>query len=130
MASLYADEDFHYQAVTELRRLGHDGLTVQEAGQGGQGVTDPQGPPFPGAPGSDARPAWAGAGPGAGPLAGFDGVLVRTMPPGSLEQVVFRMDLLPRLAARGVRVVNPPRAVEVCVDKYLAAAKLAAAGLP
>ncbi len=62
-------------------------------------------------------------------LAGFDGVLVRTMPPGSLEQVVFRMDLLHRLQARGVRVLNPPRAVEICVDKYLATALLEAAGL-
>jgi ribosomal protein S6--L-glutamate ligase len=63
-------------------------------------------------------------------LDGFDGVLVRTMPPGSLEQVVFRMDLLHAAAARGVRVLNPPRAVEACVDKYLASARLAAAGLP
>jgi RimK family alpha-L-glutamate ligase len=62
-------------------------------------------------------------------LAGFDSVLVRTMPPGSLEQVVFRMDLLHRLQARGVAVLNPPRAVETCVDKYLATAKLEAAGL-
>jgi RimK family alpha-L-glutamate ligase len=62
-------------------------------------------------------------------LAGFDGVIVRTMPPGSLEQVVFRMDLLHRLQARGVRVLNPPRAVEICVDKYLATALLEAAGL-
>jgi RimK family alpha-L-glutamate ligase len=62
-------------------------------------------------------------------LAGFDGVLVRTMPPGSLEQVVFRMDLLHRAQARGVAVLNPPRAVETCVDKYLATACLAAAGL-
>ena len=65
----------------------------------------------------------------AGSLAGFDAVLVRTMPPGSLEQVVFRMDLLHRLQARGVRVLNPPRAVEICVDKYLATALLEAAGL-
>ena len=63
-------------------------------------------------------------------LAGFDAVIVRTMPPGSLEQVVFRMDLLHRCRARGVRVLNPPRALEVCVDKYLACAKLDAAGLP
>ena len=63
-------------------------------------------------------------------LDGFDGVLVRTMPPGSLEQVVFRMDLLHRLHARGVRVLNPPRAVETCVDKYLATARLQGAGLP
>ena len=62
-------------------------------------------------------------------LANFDAVLVRTMPPGSLEQVVFRMDALARCEALGVLVVNPPRAIEAAVDKYLASAKLAAAGL-
>ncbi|MGH7173521.1 MAG: ATP-grasp domain-containing protein [Gemmataceae bacterium] len=62
-------------------------------------------------------------------LSGFESVLVRTMPPGSLEQVVFRMDLLHRAQARGVAVLNPPRAVETCVDKYLATAYLEAAGL-
>src|SRR4051812_29241466 len=56
-------------------------------------------------------------------LAGFDGVIVRTMPRGSREQVVFRMDLFPRCGAGGVGVLNPPRALEVCVDKYLACAK-------
>ncbi len=63
-------------------------------------------------------------------LDGHDAVIVRTMPPGSLEQVVFRMDLLHRLALSGCRVLNPPLALEVCVDKYLASAKLEAAGLP
>jgi ribosomal protein S6--L-glutamate ligase len=58
------------------------------------------------------------------------GVLVRMMPPGSLEQVVFRMDALHRLQALGIPVLNPPRAVEMAVDKYLALAALAAAGLP
>ena len=67
---------------------------------------------------------------GRGPLDDYDAVLVRTMPPGSLEQVVFRMDVLHRLDARGVRVLNPPRAVEICVDKYLATARLQAADLP
>jgi RimK family alpha-L-glutamate ligase len=62
-------------------------------------------------------------------LLGCDGVIVRTMPPGSLEQVVFRMDALHELQARGIPVLNPPRALEVCVDKYLASARLAAAGL-
>jgi RimK family alpha-L-glutamate ligase len=62
-------------------------------------------------------------------LYGYEAVLVRTMPPGSLEQVVFRMDLLQRVQARGVPVLNSPRAVETCVDKYLATAKLEAAGL-
>ena len=36
-----------------------------------------------------------------------DAVVVRTMPAGSLEQVVFRMDLLHELQARGKLVVNP-----------------------
>ncbi len=58
-----------------------------------------------------------------------DGVLVRMMPPGSLEQVVFRMDALHRVAAAGVPVLNPPRAVEAAVDKYLTLALLASSGL-
>ena len=35
MARLYADEDFLYGVVVELRQLGHDVLTVQGAGQRG-----------------------------------------------------------------------------------------------
>jgi len=62
-------------------------------------------------------------------LAGCDAVLVRTMPPGSLEQVVFRMDALAQLEAAGVVVLNPPKAVEAAVDKYLTTARLARAGL-
>lgn len=59
-----------------------------------------------------------------------DAVIVRTMPPGSLEQVVFRMDALARLEAAGVCVLNSPRSLECAVDKYLTTARLAAAGLP
>lgn len=58
-----------------------------------------------------------------------DAVLLRTMPAGTLEQVIFRMDLLHRLAAAGVPVINPPRAIEIAVDKYLSLAQLEAAGL-
>jgi hypothetical protein len=36
---LYADEDFSYPVVEELRRLGHDVLTVQEDGI--RGTPDP-----------------------------------------------------------------------------------------
>jgi ribosomal protein S6--L-glutamate ligase len=78
----------------------------------------------------DFRRVRAGVAAGTDSLAGFDTVLVRTMPPGSLEQVVFRMDALHRLQARGTLVLNPPLALEACVDKYLAAARLEAAGLP
>lgn len=62
-------------------------------------------------------------------LGDFDAVLVRTMPAGSLEQVVFRMDVLGQLTAGGVLVVNQPRAIEAAVDKFLASAKLQSAGL-
>jgi ribosomal protein S6--L-glutamate ligase len=78
----------------------------------------------------DFRRVTAGVATAADSLAAFEAVLVRTMPPGSLEQVVFRMDVLHRLEAHGVLVMNPPKAVEICVDKYLATAKLEAAGLP
>ena len=72
---------------------------------------------------------YAGA-PGRDPFADFDSVLVRTMPAGSLEQVVFRMDLLHAAVANGLKVLNPPRAVETCVDKYLTNVRLLKAGLP
>jgi ribosomal protein S6--L-glutamate ligase len=62
-------------------------------------------------------------------LAAFDALLVRTMPPGSLEQVVFRMDCLARHEAAGGVIINPPKAIEAAVDKYLTTAKLKAAGL-
>ncbi len=61
-------------------------------------------------------------------LTAVDAVLVRTMPPGSLEQVVFRMDALARLQALGVKVVNSPKAVEAAVDKFLTTALLEQAG--
>jgi ribosomal protein S6--L-glutamate ligase len=106
IAILSAGDGWH---VRDLRRaaaaLGHDAVAV------------------------DFRRVTAGLGVGADSLAGFDGVMVRTMPPGSLEQVVFRMDVLHRLQARGAAVLNPPAAVETCVDKYLASARLEAAGL-
>jgi RimK family alpha-L-glutamate ligase len=60
----------------------------------------------------------------------FDVILVRTMPPGSLEQVVFRMDVLARLESSGTRVVNSPKSLECAVDKYLTTARLQSAGLP
>lgn len=63
-------------------------------------------------------------------FADYDAILVRAMPPGSLEQVVFRMDLLGQWEAAGGVVVNPAKAIETAVDKYLALARLHQAGLP
>lgn len=63
-------------------------------------------------------------------LSTVDAVIVRTMPPGSLEQVVFRMNLLAQLEARGVQVLNSAKAIECAVDKYFTTARLTAAKLP
>ena len=63
-------------------------------------------------------------------LEACDVVVVRGIPRGSLEQVVFRVDALHALAAAGVRAVNPAPAIERTVDKFLASALLAAAGVP
>ncbi len=63
-------------------------------------------------------------------LDGLDAVLVRIIPRGSLEQVVFRMDALHRLEALGVSVVNPAAALERTVDKFYTSSLLEDAGLP
>ncbi len=62
-------------------------------------------------------------------LSEMQGVLVRMMPPGSLEQVIFRMDSLHRLERLGVPLLNPARAVEISVDKYLSLSLIERAGL-
>lgn len=59
-----------------------------------------------------------------------DAVLARIIPSGSLDQVIFRVDALHWLEERGVAVVNPPRAIERCVDKFYTSALLQEAGLP
>lgn len=40
MARLYSNENFPFPVVEELRRLGHDVLTIQETGRAGQAVPD------------------------------------------------------------------------------------------
>jgi RimK family alpha-L-glutamate ligase len=57
-------------------------------------------------------------------------LLVRTIPTGSLEQIIFRMDALHRLENLGVRVVNSASAIERTVDKYYTSFLLADAGIP
>lgn len=57
-------------------------------------------------------------------------LLVRTIPGGSLEQIIFRIDVLHRLENIGVRVINPASAIERSVDKYYTSFLLADAGIP
>jgi RimK family alpha-L-glutamate ligase len=59
-----------------------------------------------------------------------DLVVVREVPGGSLEQVIYRMDALHQLENSGVKLVNSPYAIEKMVDKYYALSLLSAAGLP
>jgi RimK family alpha-L-glutamate ligase len=63
-------------------------------------------------------------------LEDLDAVLVRIIPRGSLEQMVFRVDALHWLALLGVSVVNPASAIERTVDKLYTSALMEQAGLP
>jgi len=42
MARLYSNENFPLPVVIELRRLGHDVLTIQETGMANRKVSDPK----------------------------------------------------------------------------------------
>jgi len=48
----------------------------------------------------------------------LDVLIIRPIGRGSLEEIVFRMDMLYRLQRLGLQIVNPPEAIEHCVDKY------------
>jgi len=63
-------------------------------------------------------------------LEGYDAIIVRSIPGGSLEQIIFRVDVLHRLEDLGVRVVNSARTIERAVDKYYTSALLEDAGIP
>jgi RimK family alpha-L-glutamate ligase len=63
-------------------------------------------------------------------LDALDLLLIRGLPRGSLEQVIFRVDALHVLAQHGVHCVNSPRSIERTVDKSWASAVLAGAGVP
>jgi predicted nuclease of predicted toxin-antitoxin system len=42
LARLYSNENFPFPVVEELRRLGHDVVTIQERGHGGEAASDPE----------------------------------------------------------------------------------------
>jgi tetrahydromethanopterin:alpha-L-glutamate ligase len=67
-------------------------------------------------------------------FSGFDmlplGIFVRGVPGGSLEQVIFRLDILHALHDMGITVYNTPRAIERTVDKPLTSLLLSRSGLP
>lgn len=63
-------------------------------------------------------------------LEDLDVLIIRPIGRGSLEEIVFRMDLLYKLERNGIYVVNPPEAIEHCVDKYDILAILEENGIP
>lgn len=68
-------------------------------------------------------------------LPGFEqklplGIFVRGVPGGTLEQVIFRLDVLHVLVDLGVVVYNSPRAIERTVDKAMTSFLLKQSGLP
>jgi ribosomal protein S6--L-glutamate ligase len=59
-----------------------------------------------------------------------DAVLARIVPSGTLEQIIFRVDALHWIEEHGVPVINSPRTIERCVDKFYTTALLEQGGLP
>ena len=60
----------------------------------------------------------------------MDALIIRPIGRGSLEELVFRMDMLYKLERSGFYMVNPPEAIEHCVDKYDILAILEDEGIP
>lgn len=59
----------------------------------------------------------------------FDGLLVRPIGSGSLEEILFRVDTLHRIARLGIPIVNHPKAIERAADKYFTLTLLEDAGV-
>ncbi|KUK13712.1 MAG: RimK family alpha-L-glutamate ligase [Synergistetes bacterium] len=60
----------------------------------------------------------------------YDAFLIRSIPHGSLEQIVFRLDSLYLLEMLNKPVVNPPFVVEKTVDKLYTSMLLSRNGIP
>jgi len=63
-------------------------------------------------------------------LEGLKGLIVRSLPGGSLEQVIYRVNVLHYLEKLGVKVINSASVIEKTVDKFFTSALLAESGLP
>ena len=60
----------------------------------------------------------------------LDALVIRPIGRGSLEELVFRMDMLYKLERLGFYVINPAEAIEHCADKYDILAILEDNGVP
>lgn len=57
-------------------------------------------------------------------------IITRPIGRGSLEEIIFRMNLLHRLERLGLLIINPPLAIERSVDKYCALTLFQENGIP
>ena len=60
----------------------------------------------------------------------LNALIIRPIGRGSLEEIIFRMDVLHRLQRAGMPIVNPPLSIERSVDKYHTLALFEENGLP
>jgi RimK family alpha-L-glutamate ligase len=60
----------------------------------------------------------------------LNALIIRPIGRGSIEELVFRMDILYKLERLDFYVINPPEAIEHCVDKYDILAILEDNGVP
>jgi RimK family alpha-L-glutamate ligase len=63
-------------------------------------------------------------------LEDFDALIIRPIGRVSVEEVIFRMDILHRLQRRGLTIINPPLSIERSVDKYHTLSLLEEYGIP
>ncbi|MGQ9460808.1 MAG: RimK family alpha-L-glutamate ligase [Candidatus Bathyarchaeaceae archaeon] len=63
-------------------------------------------------------------------LKDLSALITRPIGRGSLEEIIFRMDLLHRLERLGMLIINPPLSIERSVDKYYTLILLEEHGLP
>jgi len=127
---LATGDRWHVQEVGRaLGRLGCEALACPATRMTGR--IAPRGPGAgPAAGGGPSRATKGAIGAGGVDLGTLEALLVRFIPPGSLDQIVFRVDALHALHDGGVPVVNPPRALERTVDKHWTSRLLAEAGVP
>ena len=122
---LATGDRWHVQALSAaLKRLGFEAIPLPAARLSGR--VDPY-------RSAGGRPT--GGGPrsvraGDVDLESLAALLVRYIPPGSLDQIVFRVDALHAVHDAGLPLVNPPRAIERTVDKFWTSRLLHEAGVP
>jgi len=63
-------------------------------------------------------------------LKDLDAIITRPIGRGSLEEIIFRMNLLHKLERAGMLIINPPLAIERSVDKYCSLTLFQENGIP